>query len=150
MYEYEDLEYLENKLKTSLSKGLNDNEVIRRQRYSGKNILEEKNKDNGIRIFINQLRDPMIYILLISIVISIFLKEISDAIVIAIVVIVNALIGTFQQIKTEKALEVLKKSSALFLVKAFMAHLNMNREYIVYNVYPLQKHKDAFTPLLHL
>lgn len=111
MFEYNDIEYLKDKLKTDLKQGLSEKEVIRRQQNNGKNILEGKNKDGIVKTFFKQLQDPMIYILLVAIGASFFLKEISDAIVIAIVVIINALIGTFQEIKTEKALEMLKKLS---------------------------------------
>lgn len=112
MFEYNDLNYLKNKLKTDLENGLSNEEVVRRQNNNGKNILEGKKQDSVFKIFFRQLKDPMIYILLVAIVISIFLKEYSDAIVIGIVVIINALIGTFQEIKTEKALEMLKKLSS--------------------------------------
>lgn len=112
MFEYNDLEYLKNKLKTDLTNGLTENEAQRRMNTNGKNLLIGKKKDGLLKTFFNQLKDPMIYILLVAIVISIFLKEYSDSIVIAVVVLLNALIGTFQEIKTEKALEMLKKMSA--------------------------------------
>lgn len=112
MFEYNDLNYLKEKLRTDLDKGLTNNEVLKRQQNSGKNILEDKKQDSIFKIFFRQLKDPMIYILLIAIVVSMFLKEYSDAIVIAMVVIINACIGTFQEIKTEKALEMLKKMSS--------------------------------------
>ena len=112
MFEYNDLDYLKNKLKTDLNKGLNNSDVEKRQIAGGKNILEGQKRDGILKIFLRQLKDPMIYILMVAIVISFFLKEYSDAIVIIIVVLINALIGTFQEIKTEKALEMLKKMSS--------------------------------------
>ena len=111
MFEYNDLEFLENKLKTNLINGLSEKEAIRRQNNNGLNVLESKKQDSIFKIFIRQLKDPMIYILIAAIVISVFLKEISDAIVIISVVLLNAMIGTFQEKKTEKALEMLKKMS---------------------------------------
>lgn len=112
MFEYNDIEYLRDKLKTDLEHGLSEKEVIRRQQNNGKNQIEGKKRDGIVKTFFKQLKDPMIYILLVAIVVSVFLKEISDAIVIAVVVVINALIGTFQEIKTERALEMLKKMSS--------------------------------------
>jgi Ca2+-transporting ATPase len=111
MFEYNDTEYLRDKLKTDLENGLSEKEVIKRQSVNGKNQLQGKKQDSIAKTFFKQLKDPMIYILLVAILVSLFLKEITDAIVVAIVVIINALIGAFQEIKTEKALEMLKKMS---------------------------------------
>ena len=112
MYEYNDLEYLKKELKTDLTKGLENTDASKRLLNNGKNILNGKKKDGFIKIFINQFKDPMIYILLMAIIVSAFLKEIGDSLVIAFVVVVNALIGAFQEVKTEKALEMLKKMSS--------------------------------------
>lgn len=112
MFEYNDLDYLKNKLKTDLENGLSNEEVLKRQKNNGANILEDKKRDSFFKIFFLQLKDPMIYILLVAIAVSIFLKEYSDSIVVLIVVLLNAFIGAFQEIKTEKALEMLKKLSS--------------------------------------
>ena len=111
MFEYNDVEYLKDKLKTDTKNGLSSKEVLRRQKNNGYNVLEEKKKVSGFKIFFSQLKDPMIYILLCAIAISFFLKEYNDAVVVLIVVMLNALIGALQEIKTERALEALKKLS---------------------------------------
>ena len=111
MFEFNDVEYVERKLKTNIKNGLDEKEVLRRQKNNGYNLLAEKRKDNVFKIFFHQLQDPMIYILVVAISISFFLKEYTDAIVVLIVVVLNALIGAFQEIKTERALEALKKLS---------------------------------------
>ena len=111
MFEYNDIEYLKNKLKTDLNNGLTNNEAQKRLISNGYNTLEEKKKDTPLKLFFKQLKDPMIYILLVAIVISLFLKEYSDSIVIMVVVVLNACIGMFQEMKTERAIEMLKKMS---------------------------------------
>jgi len=108
MYEYNNLDYLKSELKTDLNNGLTNDEASKRLERNGKNILEGKKKNSVFKVFFSQLKDPMIYILLVAIVISFFLKEYSDSIVIIIVVLLNALIGTIQEVKTEKSLEMLK------------------------------------------
>ena len=62
-------------------------------------------------MFLSQLRDPMIYILLGAVVISLFLKEISDSIIILAVILLNAINRRMiQESKAEKSLEALKKT----------------------------------------
>ena len=109
MYEYNNLDYLKRELNTDLNNGLSSNEASKRVEKYGKNILDAKKKKSVFSLFFSQLKDPMIYILLVAIIISFFLKEYSDSIVIIIVVLLNALIGTIQEVKTEKSLEMLKK-----------------------------------------
>ena len=53
--------------------------------------------------------DPLIFLLLIAAVLSVFLGELSDAVIIGTVVVVNALVGMLQEGKARKALEALKK-----------------------------------------
>ncbi|MBC2579482.1 calcium-transporting P-type ATPase, PMR1-type [Clostridium sp. DJ247] len=91
--------------------GLTSEEVSQRLQKFGPNMLaEQKTKSIISRIF-DQLNDVMIYILLAAAVISGFLGEISDAVIIASIVVINAVIGVIQESKAEKALEALKKLS---------------------------------------
>lgn len=62
-----------------------------------------------------QFKDPMIYVLLGAGVISFCLKEWADGIIIVSVILLNAIIGTIQEAKAEKALEALKKNVFPFL-----------------------------------
>lgn len=118
MYEDKTIKQCIESTKTNLEKGLSDSEAKIRLERNGKNILKEKKKKGLLSAFLSQLNDPMIYILLVAIIISLFLKEVSDAIIIAIVVLLNAVIGTIQESKAEKALEALKQlSSPTSLVK---------------------------------
>ena len=55
-----------------------------------------------IQLFLEQLKDPLIYILLIAAVVSVFLGELSDAVIIGTVVVVNALVGMLQEGKPER------------------------------------------------
>ena len=118
MYEDKTIKQCIESTKTNLEKGLSDSEAKIRLERNGKNILKEKKKKGLLSAFLSQLNDPMIYILLVAIIISLFLKEVNDAIIIAIVVLLNAVIGTIQESKAEKALEALKQlSSPTSLVK---------------------------------
>ena len=91
--------------------GLSSNEALRRLEKYGKNKLETKKKKTLFKQFLSQLKDVMIYILIIAAIISAFLGEISDALIILLVIVINAVIGVVQESKAEKALDALKELS---------------------------------------
>lgn len=77
----------------------------------GPNQLEAKKPKTLIAMFFAQLNDILIYILLAAAIVSALLGETSDAIIIAIVIFINATVGIIQESKAEKALDALKKLS---------------------------------------
>ncbi len=91
--------------------GLSSTEALRRLEKYGKNKLETKKKKTLFKQFLSQLKNVMIYILIIAAIISAFLGEISDALIILLVIIINAVIGVIQESKAEKALDALKELS---------------------------------------
>lgn len=91
--------------------GLSSNEALRRLEKYGKNKLVTKKKKTLFKQFLSQLKDVMIYILIIAAIISAFLGEISDALIIFLVIVINAVIGVVQESKAEKALDALKELS---------------------------------------
>lgn len=95
---------------TNLEKGLSSEEAKKRLDKNGKNELREANKKTILQIFFEQINDVMIYVLMIAAVITTIVnKELTDAIIILLVVIVNAVVGVTQELKAGKALEALKK-----------------------------------------
>lgn len=105
------LEEIEKKLRTSKEKGINSIEIKQRQRIYGKNILKKTKKRSVLLKFIDQFKDFMILILIISAIISFFMGETTDAIIIFIIIMFNAIIGVAQEGKAEKSLESLQKLS---------------------------------------
>lgn len=89
--------------------GLNVEEAEERLKLHGKNELKEKGKTSGIILLLNQFKDVMIFILLIAALISFAVGDISDAVVILIIVLLNAIIGFVQEYRAEKAMEALRK-----------------------------------------
>ena len=97
--------------------GLTEVEAARRLEANGKNKLAEGKKDSIIVRFLKQLTDPMIIILLIAAAISGVLavvegESMTDVIIILAVVIINAVLGVYQENKAEKAIEALQEMSA--------------------------------------
>ena len=109
MFEKQNIQETINKLKSDAVKGLADGEAFRRLQQNGRNEMKAARKKTKIQLFLEQLKDPLIYILLIAAVVSVLLGEISDAVIIGTVVLVNALVGMLQEGKARKALEALKK-----------------------------------------
>ena len=109
MFEKQNIQETINKLKSDAVKGLTDGEAFRRLQQNGRNEMKAARKKTKIQLFLEQLKDPLIYILLIAAVVSVLLGEISDAVIIGTVVLVNALVGMLQEGKARKALEALKK-----------------------------------------
>ncbi|MCO5384853.1 calcium-transporting P-type ATPase, PMR1-type [Desulfosporosinus sp.] len=97
--------------KVNLTTGLSENEVIQRREKHGLNELTSKKPKTLLRIFLSQLNNIMIYILIGAALISGFIGEISDAVIIGIVILINAIVGVIQESKAEKALDALKKLS---------------------------------------
>ncbi|WP_300348785.1 cation-translocating P-type ATPase [Clostridium sp.] len=91
--------------------GLTSQEALNRLNKYGKNKISSKKKKSLIHQIFSQLKDVMIYILIAAAIISASLGEISDALIILLVVLINAIIGIVQESKAEKALEALKELS---------------------------------------
>ena len=100
--------------------GLSSQEAASRLEKNGKNKLAEAKKDSMFKRFVNQMKDPMIIILLVAAVISAATEMIehggwttpTDSIIILAVVLINAVLGVLQESKAEKAVEALQKMSA--------------------------------------
>ncbi len=97
--------------------GLSKDEAQRRLEANGKNKLKEAEKESLLKRFFMQMADPMIIILiaaaLISGVTSYYSNEgFTDVIIILAVVIINAILGVYQENKAEKAIEALQEMTA--------------------------------------
>jgi Ca2+-transporting ATPase len=96
-------------LNTDMHHGLSREEAQRRLAEVGPNELIERGMKSPWRILWEQLTGIMVVILIISAVISVFLHEYTDALVILVIVVLNALLGFTQEYQAEKAMAALKK-----------------------------------------
>lgn len=94
--------------------GLSDSEVNERLQKYGENKLDEVKKKTLFQRFIYQLKDVMIYLLLIASVINVIahgIDGLTEAAIILMVVLINAVVGVVQESRAEKTLEALKELS---------------------------------------
>jgi len=92
--------------------GLSQEEVQKRLQEFGPNELKKEKGISPIKLLLEQFTDILIIILLIATGLSIYLGEITDAIVIIAIVLACAILGFTQEYRSEKALEALKKMTA--------------------------------------
>jgi len=112
--------------------GLTNEEAARRLNQYGINKLRGKPKKSILALFLSQLKDMLIYVLLGAAVITILIGEYSDAVIILFVVILNALIGVVQEYKAEKAVEALQKmTTPKSLVRRNGEVIEINSEEVV-------------------
>ncbi len=121
-------ENVENILNTSIENGLIESEAQKRIEIYGKNELVKEKGKTALQIFIGQFKDFLIYLLIFAIIISVIIgaweasrpgaeswsTEYTDAIVIAAILIVNAILGFYQEYQAERSLESLKKLAPHF------------------------------------
>lgn len=89
--------------------GLKSSQIpLMKERY-GANELDKQQKESLIQVFISEMKDPLVLILLVSTMISGLMGEFIDAFIMIVVVLINASIGMAQKLKAEKALESLKQ-----------------------------------------
>lgn len=91
--------------------GLNDFQVKNHIVKYGKNELIEKKKDSPLIIFLKQFQDLLVILLIFAAIVFGLSHQIESTFVIIAVIVLNALLGTIQTLKSEKSLESLKKLS---------------------------------------
>jgi len=99
-------------LSTSNTSGLTSEEAARRLRESGPNALEAEAGTSIGRLVLEQVANPMVYLLAGAAVVSLFAKDAFDAVVIALIVVANVIIGVSQEYRAETALDALKRMSS--------------------------------------
>ena len=111
----------------SHTSGLTSEEVEKRQKLYGPNVLPSKPDKTLLAHFLEQFKSPIIYILLLATFMALIIKEYTDAGFILLVLILNAIIGTYQEYsasKKAKLLENLIKTNAMVLRDGTIQEVN--------------------------
>lgn len=104
------IEEVLSELNTS-GQGLNESQVSEHQLKYGLNELESEKKESLFSIFLSQYKDLLVIVLIVAGMISGFTGEMASALVIFVVITMNAILGTIQTVKSQKSLDSLKKLS---------------------------------------
>lgn len=99
-------EELFEKFATSLT-GLSEQEAVNRLKKYGKNELPKKKDDSLLKIFLAQLLNPIVLVLIVTVIISFILKETIDAIAIIFIILIDLVLGTVQEMKALKTAKAL-------------------------------------------
>jgi len=89
--------------------GLSDEQVKKKLNKFGLNKLPEAKIESKWMILLRQFKSSLVYVLLVASIVSLFLKDITDALIILLAVLINVIIGFYQENKAQKALSALKK-----------------------------------------
>ena len=108
MFYNKKIEEIENELNTS-DKGLSTNYVNTNREKYGINVLPKKKKDSIFQIFFNEFKDPILLLLLFAVIVSFLAGEIVDSIAIIFIVLIDVIIGTYQENKANNTAEALQK-----------------------------------------
>ncbi len=103
------IQELTQQLKTNPEKGLSENEALSRLKQYGPNQLKQKPGKSLLRMFAEQLNNALIYVLFGAVIVTVMLQEYIDAVIILVVIAVNAVLGVYQEKKAGKALESLQQ-----------------------------------------
>ncbi len=107
MFYNKDIREIEKELNTSID-GLTDKEVKNRIEKYGKNTLPKKKKDSVFKIFFNELKDPIVLLLIVAIIASLIAGEVIDALAIVFIVLIDLVMGTYQENKANNTAEALE------------------------------------------
>ncbi len=124
-YYRENIDKVLNNLQTSLN-GLTEEDVFERLKRYGKNELPKKKKDGLIKIFFKQIINPIVIILIVTVIFSFLIGEVIDACVVMFIVLVDLVTGTIQEYSASKKAESLEN-----IIKVKCKVLRDNKEVLI-------------------
>jgi len=98
---------------SSSKHGLSEKEAAKRLDHHGPNEIRRQREISPLQIFLSQFNSFIVYILIAAVFISLFLREVIDSAVIMAILVINAVLGFFQEYRAEKAIESLRKLAAI-------------------------------------
>lgn len=96
----------------SAERGLSEREAAKLLKKYGPNVFQQGKKISAAGIFLSQFKDILIIILIVSTFLSFLMGEMTEAIAIILIILLNAIMGFVQEYRTEKTLDALKNMAA--------------------------------------
>ncbi len=113
-WEKRSVEEVLEKLSTDARRGLSDEEVHLRQKRYGKNVLERGEDISLLRRALRQFKSPLVSILFVAGIVTLLLGEYVDTVVILVALLINVVVGVFQEERASRAFEKLNQSQERF------------------------------------
>ncbi len=104
------LKEIESRLKTDFKNGLSSEEAKKRLKKFGANAFEREREFYYLKLFWKQVKSPLVFILIVAGIVTLFLEEYTNSIVIFLAVFINMAIGIFQEGRASRTLDKLKSS----------------------------------------
>lgn len=111
MFWKKSIEEIAEKLHTNIKTGLTSTQISESRERHGENILPKAKRQSPVKIFFSSFLEPLVLVLLGVVIICLVIGELKEAIIISVIVIINAIIGTVQEIKSQNALDALEELS---------------------------------------
>ncbi len=124
------IEVLLKAFQTNVNSGLSDEEVNSRHRKYGYNVLPHKKGDSIVKIFFNGFLDPIVLLLLVTVIFSIIVGEYIDAIVVFFIILLDLILGTIEEYQANKNADSLSK-----LIKTEVKVLRNNEKKVIDSEY---------------
>ncbi len=97
-----------NAMQRTTAAGLSSAEVLERRKQYGENSLPIEKTTSAWTILLNQIKSPLVYIILVAALVSLFAKEYSDFAIIMAVVVIDVILGFVQEYQAQKTYTALK------------------------------------------
>jgi len=94
---------------SAFKNGLSSEEALKRLKEYGPNKIEKKNNWRWVKLVAHQFNDALVWILLVAAGLALFFGEMRDVAIIGIIILINAIIGFFQEWKAERILDHIQK-----------------------------------------
>lgn len=114
-------------------KGLTDSEVSKRISKYGPNVLPKKKKSTFFNVLLSQFNDPIVYILLTTVLLSILLKEYIDSLILVVVILLDIILGAIQEYRANKSAEKLQE---LIVVESVLIRSGISKKINSLNIVP--------------
>jgi calcium-translocating P-type ATPase len=108
------------------TKGLTNNEVLKRQKLYGKNIIPKEKKISFFKILLDQFKNPIIYVLIFASLFSFIINEVLEGITVIIIILIDTIMGLAEEYKSQKSIEKLTE-----LIKINVKVIRNGKEIII-------------------
>ena len=105
----ENIEAIVKTFNSNVSEGLGESAVLASRAKYGNNVLKATNSRSIFKILFNQFKSPLVIILIVASIVSYYLGQPRDGTILLVIVVLNSLIGFYQEWKSENILASLKK-----------------------------------------